>query len=842
MEPTQRAQGTGTHSGSGQQLNGATAPSLPTPVAISLSEGGSFMDFRAVEINGNEDIEEVVRRAFEREQDEQDEVMFFCSDPFQIMQMQMRIQREFENRQEQEAHDIIFKDMQFTVKKQQKPWKNHQAKGLRCFESTLPLPLSKIPQALVRSTKGLASDEVTLLRACLTQVVFDCLDLKELSRKGAISIHFPLDTFITAVSVVYSAPKLLWDHQNVIRKKRQNGVQITDTAPIPVSAKSTVLLMRMLLDTMQRYLKDALPGSCGKSKNIFLNMLEGLSTVEGILVKEDPFSFANLRSTLGSICHDTKDPLFHQAPLDYLRTAKDMLFKVKKFTCHTLDAWKCIGGVIDPVVEKRVEFALRRIEQAIKLQMTSPQQLLNLYKSVINDLMPLKIYQGQLLRLLPQLAHHLAPFWGISAEDLRKFMERGEAGGDIEVAADEVSAMETMYSHGLVKLAMESIDMPSYGILRAFERSLVERGIAVSDQKIDSFKQCAENILTVFEELCSKHPELQEKVFKIFNENCSLLDLIEHQRDELAIISEVRLGAFASAEKVYYFGSVLIERFEEIFVPFLKYKTKALVEKLPKFSQGEGGGALDQGELDAFGKLLSTVEEFLHVIETQLPVLEDKLGEMFDLSPKVVKTHSTKGGKKPVKSKRGVNPKGAKKTPPLPKSARVITDTSGNEGTLRVENTGPQPIVTPSNTISSVQNFSSNPSLMPESSEQLPEKRAEVVIEEFTHCRQQFLRSAKNLDAHITEAEKQEIDNPSADSGQNSLRNVYWKQLAKELTVAGWALVKAGGGHLQYKHPAHTELGRATIPSGSKDALSLGVVKNVRQQISQSLVHKQEKK
>src|SRR5690606_38270079 len=118
----------------------------------------------------------------------------------------------------------------------------------------------------------------------------------------------------------------------------------------------------------------------------------------------------------------------------------------------------------------------------------------------------------------------------------------------------------------------------------------------VTAQQINSFKEPAEEILAVFETLCQKHPLLQEKVIKILGSKFSLLDLIGYQRDELKIIEEVRLGAFAALEKVYYFGHVLIDRFEQIIVPFLNYKTKILVERLPNLSESEAQGTLNQEE------------------------------------------------------------------------------------------------------------------------------------------------------------------------------------------------------------------------------------------------------
>lgn len=837
MDPTRRVLSTERYSGSGELSHPKAAESSRiTPVAINLAGGGSLTDIQAIEINGNEAIEEAVRRAFLSGQDVEDEVVFFCSDPIQALQMQMRLQRELENRQEKEAHDLLFKCEQFPVAKQQKPWKNHQSKSLQCLESTEPLPLSKIPPVLVQATKGLTNDDVTLLRAILTQIVFDCLDLKELHQRGTIRLNLPFDTFASVAATLYSTPKLLWDHQHMLKYGRRDRLQTDDAMPPMVSEESSILVMKILLGTMKVCLADAISSAAGKSKTILQSMLDRLSALETILVKKNPFPFANLRVTLGSICHDTKEPLFLQTPLEYLKTAKDMLYKVKKLSCHTLVPWKYIGGNVPPIVDKQLDLALRKIEQAIKFNACSPQQLLNLYKTVSNDLKLLKMCHGVLYRSLPQLAHHLAPFWGVDCGSLKRFLLEGETSDSAEIPEEGIDPMERMYSLGLVKLAAESIDLPCCIILRAFERSLAERGVVVSNQKVESFKEHAEKILAFFEELCSKHPLLQEKVFKVHNENTSLAGLIEHQRDELALISEVRLGAFASAEKVYYYGSVLMERFEDILIPFLKYKTKALVEKLPKFSQDGHSNGLNPEELNAFGELLVAIEDFLHVIETELPVLEDKLGEIFNLPAKAATATAAKAAKKPVQSKKVAAPRSSTKKVPVPKrgeqSSPVLLTSPVVQGKLPMENPSLQVTNTTSSSNTIVQEFS----------QPVLEQKAEVVVKEFAERRERFLESAKKLKAHIKETNKHNTEESSSDASFGSLRNVHWKELVKELTTAGWALVKAGGGHLQYKHPDHGELGRATIPSGSKDALSLGVVKNVRQQISLSIVPKQEKK
>lgn len=67
-----------------------------------------------------------------------------------------------------------------------------------------------------------------------------------------------------------------------------------------------------------------------------------------------------------------------------------------------------------------------------------------------------------------------------------------------------------------------------------------------------------------------------------------------------------------------------------------------------------------------------------------------------------------------------------------------------------------------------------------------------------------------------------------------SHRNVKWRTLCDELRKAGFKLFRTTGGHHHYQHPEAKEVGLATVPVNSRNSLSVGVVKNVREQIQRA--------
>src|SRR5690606_38529140 len=130
---------------------------------------------------------------------------------------------------------------EFPLKNEFKPWKNHRAKALQALDSAEPLPLSKIPSAILQATKGLLSDEVNLLKANVIQLIFDCLDLKELAQKRIVKLDFPFNTFISVASVAYRIPKLFWSSQSAYARN------LKEEAGPPLDINYALVFMDMVL-------------------------------------------------------------------------------------------------------------------------------------------------------------------------------------------------------------------------------------------------------------------------------------------------------------------------------------------------------------------------------------------------------------------------------------------------------------------------------------------------------------------------------------------------------------------------------------------------------------------
>lgn len=810
---------------------------IPLPPSQDLAAGGDLSGIQAIEIDGEEQIEALIYNIFNG-QGVDPSVQFFCPDSLVAKQIELRIRQEMQERLEREADNFFFERAEFSIKKELQPWKNPEAQSLNCLESTTSIPLSIIPPALLKATQGLLSDELPLFKVCMLQTVLDLIELRDLSNKGIITFKLPFNSLIAACAMLYTAPKIHWDTK--LAAKRGLGSVASFESISPMTSKETsVALMHMLLKSLTANLSKAVPFARGKSGILVQDALLRFKTLNDIFWKRERITLANLRSTLGSICHDKSDPIYDKTPEAYLVIARDSLHKVRKFCAFILDAWEGIGQSSVTGYRKAVDFAFRRLEGALKMKKFSPKDLACLYQKVADDLSWLKTEFTHINHTITMPMHPLLTLsWGFDEESLKALFVEDSMDEALSASSSELSLLSFGYGKWLVKMAHEAVDLPCFAILRAFERAHGQSRLRIVPEKIEHFKMVSEGILGILENLCLENELLRRKILLINGSPLSLADFVEIQRNELKILDEIRLEAFASSEKVLYFGQSLLERFEMIIIPTLKHITKGLVDRLPALGSGEAAAELNAEELESFGKVLHAIDEFISVTDEKIPALEESLKDLLGISSKPpVPTASSKGkkpraGKKSVKQKPKAQTAQGKKPPapsvpsPAAPQERIVIPSSQEAEVSTLRSSMREPL--PKDSLS----VSSDEHAAPKAASSIPEK-PKVDVHTYSDYRDTFLKSAKRLEAHISKKEMPAAT-ASASEDYQSLKNVSWKDLVKELTEAGWAFVKACGGHLQYKHPLHAELGRATVPSGSKDALSKGVVKNVRAQIDRS--------
>ena len=370
-----------------------------------------------------------------------------------------------------------------------------------------------------------------------------------------------------------------------------------------------------------------------------------------------------------------------------------------------------------------------------------------------------------------------------------------------------ISLTSTIYP-AYIKLHKQYIALSESFHCSALSQAMRVRGVAIDRKAIETIIRESREIIGFFAEFkddCTKWSTYTNGLVII-----SFSEIILHVEDTIQLIEELQSSSEEHLEASLYAifdlkVSICTTLMQGVNAKLNSLNASLTILKLAQLS----GAATDQEYIESILNHIKTIVQITAMLSEKSPVinkLAQKICGELPQQPRKIPSNIPKG-KKPS-GKKVAKRKKVRRTA----SAKSKAEPKMSSRDLKLESTDVDEVI------------------------DLPVDKPEIAfldpedvgtIEEIT---EELLSTTMAFQKSIDEDHRDQSKSDEA----LSARNVKWSVLCDELQKAGFKLLRTKGSHRHYQHPDATEVGLATVPIHS-GTVSLGVVKNIREQIDRAL-------
>lgn len=339
-------------------------------------------------------------------------------------------------------------------------------------------------------------------------------------------------------------------------------------------------------------------------------------------------------------------------------------------------------------------------------------------------------------------------------------------------------------------------------------QAIKERGSTIDMEALDQMIVESKEISEFFSTMESEVTKIG--VYTTGSQSLSFSDMIVHIDNAVGILKELKSSSGDYSESILFATSDLNGSITNTLKLGLEKYLDLLQRLLETFEASHTSKSdIDLVQVDAIIKSIETVVQLITLIHEKSPIIDQLTKRVLGARPpEEKKPPARKFKQKKGRRKKGGRPNHSAKKRETRQTAR------GDKGEM----------VSDDKKADSTSDSDSLPD------EVKPRQELEEILPPVEEVTQELISTVAAIQKSLSVSSAQ----TSGTDETVSARNVKWRSLCDELHRAGFRLLRTTGGHRQYQHPEAKGIGVATVPTGSKNSLSIGVVKNVREQIARA--------